>query len=92
MRQSIFTHKGVNYRRVPATKKSIEKLFGDEKNKTINGFFVGSNVADYHFFGGWYLASTFEVNNPQELTTKFNSFNFHLEPKFGKYPALYIKQ
>lgn len=51
--------------------------------------FIGSNVNDYHFFGGWNLAYIPHVRAGTSFESVFNSFNFYLEPENGR-PVTFI--
>ena len=96
-----YIYKGSAYKRTP---KNIA-LKQIEENIERKFFLVGSNVNQFHFHGGWFLAmpptcfrEVVDNDNPyihdtgiESVKRYYNNFAYYLERELGRYPVFYIE-
>mgnify|MGYP001419199722 CR=1 FL=1 len=102
MRKDIYKYKGISFK--PVKKDVAEKMIIANPNRKF--FMVGSNVNQFHFHKGWFLAThidtllvfnkrhSFEIDNEdffKGFKKSYNAMSFYLEPELGRYPIYYVE-
>lgn len=85
MRDHSYKYEGRTYKRT--RKDKALRLIREGKYY----FLVGANVNDFHFHGGWHLATFPKTSDGSEAIETLNAFNFYLDPELGKYPVFYVE-
>lgn len=75
------------YKRIK--KSEIKKLFKD--GKEFNGFLVGCNVKEFHFFDGWYLACEITADSLESFEKQVANWSYYnTNTQTGRYCHYYI--
>ena len=102
MRKDIYKYRGISFK--PVKKDVAEKMIIANPNRKF--FMVGSNVNQFHFHQGWFLATNVDnlfefierhsseiglADFSKGLKKSYNAMSFYLEPELGRYPIYYVE-